>query len=409
MLSLYHFNPHCLPVFIAAAIVLAFGVILWSKSIDFALRNHFVVLCVGIFIWLFCTAMGYLSISSTLALKWFQADNAGVMFISPSFFSFSSELSKIRNKRLMVLGYLLASCFGVLSLLGYLPVSGVHKFWWGWFPQWYTGRSIPFFLFFFGYMSAAFVVLQKALKQSISDRQRNQIYYVLAAFGVAYFGSIDYLATFGYSVYPFGFLPIFCLVAILFYAVVKHSLMDITIIIRKTLTYSLVMGCLTVTYLAIISIFAHLFEGITGYQTVFSSAVAAGLITLGFQPLRKRIQALVDGKFFRQYVDREEKLYELSREVITHTTPEAMGDALMRVLSDTLHPKAGALYLRSKSGSGFTRYALTGSTELPTESQDDNPLVQYFQDHPQPFVQELPSTPAESQNTRNAQSRSKAA
>jgi len=39
-----------------------------------------------------------------------------------------------------------------------------------------------------------------------------------------------------------------------------------------------------------------------------------------FSSIEKAIQAFVDAKFFRQYVDREEKLYELSREVITHTT-----------------------------------------------------------------------------------------
>src|SRR5213083_2092035 len=117
------------------------------------------------------------------------------------------------------------------------------------------------------------------------------------------------------------------------------------------------MGTLTVVYLGVVTLFAKVFEGLTGYQTFFSSAVAAGLITICFQPLRKRVQAFVDKKFFRQYVDREEKLYELSREVITHTTPEAMAQALIRVLGDTLHPKVGALFLKSRDGSGYAPVA----------------------------------------------------
>ena len=117
--------------------------------------------------------------------------------------------------------------------------------------------------------------------------------------------------------------------------------MDITVIIRKTLVYSSVMGILASIYLIVIAVFARLFEGLTGYQTVFSSTIAAALIAFCFQPLKKRVQMLVDRKFFRSYVDREEKLYELSREVITHTTPEAMAQALMRVLQESLHPKVG--------------------------------------------------------------------
>mgnify|MGYP000573645710 CR=1 FL=1 len=132
----------------------------------------------------------------------------------------------------------------------------------------------------------------------------------------------------------------------------------------------------------------------------FSSALAAGLITIGFQPLRKRVQAFVDSKFFRQYVDREEKLYELSREVITHTTPEAMAEALMHVLKDTLHPKSGVLYLKSRQGTGFEPMAAWGDA-AKTSMPEANVLASYFADHPQPFVHEVSDDVGGPRDTRN--------
>ena len=140
-----------------------------------------------------------------------------------------------------------------------------------------------------------------------------------------------------------------------------------------------------------------------------SSAIAAGLITVCFQPLRKRVQEFVDTKFFREYVDREEKLYELSREVITHTTPEAMSEALLRVITEALHPKVGALYLRSSDRLGFVRAAAPGSGNLPARMEEDNSLSHYFRDHPQPFVQDNESNVGGPQSTRAKDNREEAA
>jgi len=243
-----------------------------------------------------------------------------------------------------------------------------------------------------------------------SGLKKNQFRYVFFAYVIGYFGgSQAFLPIFGLHMMPFANVMVAVCMWILLYSILNHRLMDITIIIRKTLIYSTVMGTLAITYLLTITIFARVFEGLTGSMTVFSSSVAAGLITLCFQPLRKRVQAFVDGKFFRQYVDREEKLYELSREVITHTTPEAMGQALIHVLEETLHPKGGALYLRSKDGSGFSRVSSIGTFDLPERMDEENELARYFKDHPQPFIREVSDEVAESRSTRLKEGREAAA
>jgi hypothetical protein len=244
----------------------------------------------------------------------------------------------------------------------------------------------------------------------LRSRERNQIRYVLLASLIGFAGGITtFPLAFNVRIYPFGAFLIGSYPMIISYAIMKHRLMDISVIIRKTLVYSTVMGILIVTYLLIVTLFTRLFQGLTGYQTVFSSTVAAALITVCFQPLRKRVQAFVDRKFFRQFVDREEKLYELSREVITHTTPEAMGGALMHVLDETLHPKGGALFLKSRDGGGFTRVSSLGESVLPLRMEEDNELARYFKDHPQPFIQDMSDDIGQSLSTREKEDREVAA
>ena len=193
------------------------------------------------------------------------------------------------------------------------------------------------------------------------------------------------------------------------YGTLRYRVMDINLIFRKTLIYSTVVATLMVLYLGVVAVVTHLFEGLTGYQTVFSSAVAAAIISFGFQPLRKRVQAFVDKKFFRQYVDREEKLYELSREVVTHTTTDEMGKALMRVIAEALHPKSGALYLRAPDRNGFVRISDQGPSHLPERMDEENVLALYFRNHPQPFVQDMAAEMGRSHSTRLKDDRKEAA
>jgi hypothetical protein len=242
----------------------------------------------------------------------------------------------------------------------------------------------------------------------LSGSQRNKIAYVIMGVAIGSGGGVTTFLT-PLGIYPYGIVLIPCYSILITYAITRHRLLDIAIVIRKTLVYSVVIVSLVAVYLAAIALFARIFTGIAGVQTIFSASVAAALISFVSQPLRKRIQTFVDAKFFRQYVDREEKLYELSREVITHTTSEAMGDALMHVISEALHPKGGALYLRSRQGAGFVRVSGVGSTNLPARMEEDNVLGSYFKDHPQPFVQDLPTDVGQSHDTRRKADREDAA
>jgi hypothetical protein len=185
--------------------------------------------------------------------------------------------------------------------------------------------------------------------------------------------------------------------------------MDINRIVRKIFIYTTVFLPLVAAYLVSAAVITHLFEKWPVYHMTLSTAAAAVIFSFGFHPLRQRIQTFLDAKFFRQFADREEQLHELSREVITHTTPEAMSEALMRVIAHVLHPKAGALYLRAPDRSGFVRMSQIGSSRLPERMEEENELARYFRSHPQPFVRDAASTLGSPKGTRSKNGREDAA
>ena len=320
-------------------------------------------------------------------------------WIAPLFFHFVMIFTGVRERRAVLFQYAIASIFFVMGFTPwqYAQVQWFHDSYYCVAGKFYLLSSAWWLLLVF---FSHYVLLRTYRTTSPLKKTQIKFFFVAMAFGFSG-GVFDFLPPLGIDIYPWGNFTIFLYPLLMSYAILRHRLMDISLIIRKTLVYSVVMGTLTIIYMSVVTLFARLFEGLTGYQTIFSSAIAACLVTIGFQPLRKKVQGLVDAKFFRQYVDREEKLYELSREVITHTTSEAMAQSLIRVLSDTLHPKSAVLYLKSRDGDGFELVSQQGAKGIPRFLEGGNPLASYFQDHPQPFVQQdLPVNEGESLDTR---------
>jgi len=81
---------------------------------------------------------------------------------------------------------------------------------------------------------------------------------------------------------------------LLAYAIAAHRLMDIGIIIRKTLEYSIITAILMGIYLAIITAGAYFIGRWTPVSSTYSSAAAAVTMALLFNPVRTVIQEWVD-------------------------------------------------------------------------------------------------------------------
>lgn len=260
--------------------------------------------CLSVFVWLACTAVGYcVRTDETLAAFWFRLDWAGVSYISVSIYGFASSLVREKRRVVLITGYLIATCIDVLILSRNSLMAGVHKFRWGYFPL-HDHRWSPWLLvFFFTYMMLSFDAFIKGYRLSSNSAERNQIKYIFLGFLIGYLASQDYLPTFGVAAYPLGFVWITVFIALCTYAIVKHQLMDINIMIRKTLLYSLLSASLAAIYVGTITFLAYAVQGRRGPASPFFSALAAVCITLLFNPLRRRIQLFIDRHFFREALD----------------------------------------------------------------------------------------------------------
>ena len=174
-------------------------------------------------------------------------------------------------------------------------------------------RLKTYFTIFRGFFAVlcivAFVVLYRAYRASPSRERRDQIRWVL-------YGMIGGLAPFMFlyqiplvlglgaplseevaSAF-FVFLPV-----ALAFAILKYKLMDVHVIINKSVVYSLLTMVTVGVYLVSIEGLERLFAGSSGSGGKWIPMGAAFIAALAFAPARARIQVIVDRAFFRRGYD----------------------------------------------------------------------------------------------------------
>ncbi|MFC2094668.1 ATP-binding protein [Bacteroidota bacterium] len=88
-------------------------------------------------------------------------------------------------------------------------------------------------------------------------------------------------------------------------AIIKYQMMDIDLILRRSMVYSIALGVFILTYILLLTLITNLVKGIN--ETI-PAVIAAVMVAFLLQPVKNKVQKFVDKKFFRlEYNYREEQ------------------------------------------------------------------------------------------------------
>lgn len=324
----------------------------------------------------------------TLALAWGRFDPASYEMASRAAFGAGSlcpfgvllfvehfgSKGSFRSRRIRFLTAVALS----LSVLSFSPwmVTGVMREPYGMRPLY--GFLHPIF--------ASYIVLTFALAaitlarqyQRLEGIQKIQVGHLFLAFIVpgalaATTNAVVPLIA-GTSAYN-GLGPVFSLItiAMVAHAIIRHRLMDIRIVIRRGVIY-------LVTLLSSAALFVILLFGsnfLLPLEHGFSARdiVLALIVALAFQPVKSRVQHLLDLYLYREPYDYPRTLREASRALTATIDLQELFGHVGGALTSTLRPEGMSIYLLDPEDHEFRLVWNVGSGSPATIASTSSPLI----------------------------------
>ncbi len=125
-------------------------------------------------------------------------------------------------------------------------------------------------------------------------------------------------------------------------AILRHRLFDIDLIINRTLVYLLLSGLVVGTYALIVAGVGRLIDVRDNFVL---SVIATGLVALGFQPVRERVQRGVNRLLYGERDEPYSVLSRLGQRLEGTIAPDEILPAIVRTLTESLRLPYAAIVL----------------------------------------------------------------
>jgi hypothetical protein len=128
-------------------------------------------------------------------------------------------------------------------------------------------------------------------------------------------------------------------------AILRHHLYDIDRLLSRTLTYGLLTVVLGILYASAVVLLGQALNP-RGGDSPLAVAASTLLVAAVFQPLRRRIQDLVDRRFNRRRYDAAKTIEAFSGRLREQLDLDTLSAELLAVVDQTMQPTKASLWLR---------------------------------------------------------------
>ncbi len=149
-------------------------------------------------------------------------------------------------------------------------------------------------------------------------------------------------------------LPLLGIYAAIGVAILRHGLYDVDALINRTLVYGVLTASLALVYLVSVATLQYAFRTLSGGGSQLVIVASTLVIAALFGPLRRRIQAVIDRRFYRRKYDAAKTLETFSGRLSDAADPGRLEADLLTVVRETVQPEHVSLWMRpAGDGTGW--------------------------------------------------------
>ncbi len=143
-------------------------------------------------------------------------------------------------------------------------------------------------------------------------------------------------------------------------AILKYRLMNIDVIIKKTVAYGILSGAIIAIYLVLVGGLGTLLVKVAGVRNQTMVIASTLVVALIFVPLRNKLQHLVDRNLFRQKYDYPQALRAIAAETLTAADVRSFFVSASETLQQALQNRSVVMFERREES-----FVATAKVGLP--------------------------------------------
>jgi signal transduction histidine kinase len=244
-------------------------------------------------------------------------------------------VNKTRSKKYIIKLTYLCSLLLLAFVFSPLFIKGIerHKS----FSSIIPGPIYTLFVVFFGLacLYAFYSVVQSYRISSAS--YQNKLKYLFIAFAIAFVSGIFHFMPVYIGIEPIPHdIFVVTYTFIIFYAIFRHHLMDIEVVIKKTLVFASLFAIVLAIFIGVTLVTQQFIAG----GRLLGLAISSFVIILAVRPLEDLLVRATDNYLFQRKYDYKQVLKAFIDEVITVLSLDSVIQSTIELLDKTLHPEA---------------------------------------------------------------------
>ncbi len=352
-------------------------------------NSLFLMLCInGVFLQTTMLIL-FTTQSPQIALWASRIDHIFVIYSIPLLIHFFHAYLQVNQRRWLIFG----TYAGAFMIMGFvwtpLIIEGLNQYEFGYFGR---GGSLYPVIGLGVALSCLYSIGLICLNiyRAKTGNHKNKLKYILLGFGImGFMNGLGVLPLLGFACYPpgtFSFIPLIIFAVGLY----RYDLLDMGLILQKSLLYSILTLLLTCLYVGVVLVFNQVWQINLWSEGFYLSGFFFLLVAIVFGPIQNRVQTVISLYFQRETAALKKRITMVSHQLSTALDDAKVAQILLQTLVESLNVRHASIYTMDVSKNGFRRFAsksLVQQTFPQSYIPAGGPLMSILQQSDKPLDQ----------------------